>query len=72
MDSILVFGDSRLENSLEVAKGFPNVSLTEDEIVLSRNFYNYLDRNDAVTITIDLAKIIEALDENFFTKSSKE
>lgn len=36
IDSILVLGDSELENRLGVAKGFPNVTLSRNDIIISK------------------------------------
>ena len=43
--TILHFGDSELEVKLGVAKGFPNDTLNDDQVIISKEFANYFNIN---------------------------
>lgn len=69
--STIQLGDSKLENELKIAEGFPNRALAHDEIMVPETFHRYFgfkespeqafshNRKQLVDITFDLNELIQ-------------
>jgi hypothetical protein len=46
INSFFQLGDSKKEIDLDVAPGFPNVSLSSDQVIINRNYADYFGWTD--------------------------
>ena len=60
---MLIIGDSKLENELKVAEGFPNATLGPDDIIISQVFAQYFglknEERSLLNLTINLNSIFK-------------
>lgn len=65
LETVVVIGDSKLENEIGVAKGFPNATLGPDDVIISKVFADYFGLSKAVgsnlQLTINLDSILNAV-----------
>ena len=65
----MIIGDAALETRLGVARGFPNVTLGRDDIIISSAYAEYfglkmangkIEENQLVNLKVDVGKMMEA------------
>ena len=71
INSFFQLGDSKKEIDLEIAPGFPNISLSSDQVIINRNYADYFgwtdlpsevelfDKSNMLTLQFDIMNMLD-------------